>query len=451
MRLLDSDLDGRFRDDVASLTAKKGAARRNPQRRPRPTQPSTSPAEARAGRAHRTRTPPGAHQAHRNAASEAHAATDRRAPHRRPRPTGAAQHRPGARRSRRRTGHRAPGPTNRPRTAERAAKTPTRNRRRRPGCPRRRRPGRSERATRHGREQEPARDRHRDAARDERRARTRRQPLPQRGRERTAREPDRGRASRHHGLNHGESREAPEARARRIPSAEDRDPRSSATHRQRLQRQRIPARSAADGERGTRGSREHAPDHAADERAEARRQLPGTTETDRRKHKTPPKRKKRHRPKPRRPTKTHRRRASPSRWRAQAERVSRHAPPCRGRSQGRPERSPVASGDLTRGGRPGLRLCGKMRRAAEGGVWGAITAPQIQRRGGCGAERRLSGAPQVLCGADTPAQLREDPRRSWKISVGGGAQRGAERDPNAKSFPKREERGGGSIGNACDI
>ena len=60
-----------------------------------------------------------------------------------------------------------------------------------------------------------------------------------------------------------------------------------------------------------------------------------------------------------------------------------------------PERSPVAAGDLTRGGRAGLRLCGRMKRAAEGGVWGAITAPQIQRRVGCGAERRLSGAPQV--------------------------------------------------------
>ena len=69
----------------------------------------------------------------------------------------------------------------------------------------------------------------------------------------------------------------------------------------------------------------------------------------------------------------------------------RHAPGQR-RSQASLKRSPVAGGDLTRGGRPGLRLCGKMRRAAEGGVWGAITAPQHTKaegvRGGAPSERR---------------------------------------------------------------
>ena len=241
-----------------------------------------------AGRAHRTRTPPDARRAHR-APPRRPAATARRAPHRRPRPTGAAQRRPASQTN---------PPTNGPPSTgdPRAAGTQRSEQRRIPPA--------TEDDDRDARETPPPgpqRASHATRARTETSTRptpgrrqgraprrTRRQPLPQRGRERTAGQPDRGRASRNHGLDHGESREAPEARARRIPGAEDRDPRRSATHRQRLQRQRIPASSAADRERGTRGSREDTTDHAADERAEARRQLPRTTETDSSKHKTPP-------------------------------------------------------------------------------------------------------------------------------------------------------------------
>ena len=126
--LLDGRFDAGFRNvsrrcdstvaptHVALLTAKKGP--RDERRAPRQPEDSRQlTRRSRAGRAHRTRTPPDAHQAHRKP-PRTRAATARHAPHRRPRPTGAAAkpslagHRPAPKRSRRRTGHRAPAPTN---------------------------------------------------------------------------------------------------------------------------------------------------------------------------------------------------------------------------------------------------------------------------------------------------------------------------------------------------
>ena len=331
----------RFRVDAAlRLRRKKGHATNHA------TRPDTSrhlTRRSRAARAHRTRTPPDAHRAHRNAAANAR----RDSPPRAAPPTEAHEGNTAPAGTQTKPPTNGPPSTGDPRTTrqqrseQRRIPPATEDDDRDAG--RRSRTGRSERTTRHGREQEPAHDRHRDATRDERHARTRRQPLPQRGRQRTAREPDRGRASRNHGLDHGESREAPEARARRIPSAEDRDPSSSATHRQRLQRQRIPASSAADRERGTRGSREDTADHAADERAEARRQLPRTTETDRANtrhlpsERTPP---------PETPAADEDIPQARKPKGGQGRRRSGSAQPCapvRDRSQGRPERASAAA------------------------------------------------------------------------------------------------------------